>query len=152
MHRGSDRRSRQAGDCASFQAPHREAWLTQFNTSKYRDTKNEIAWRIWTLLKNADLRDAFAAPFNRCHLELDRKPILIDCDIDVLQDYSGLFGRYSGVTIIGTKTYAKETAATLQHERRSFGFVIITFMVAQDQFFVEIYAIVINSGVCHAYT
>ena len=46
---------------------------------------------VYTLVQAGD---AFAAPFNRCHLELDRKLILIDCDIDVLQDYSGLFGRY----------------------------------------------------------
>ncbi|MEO1609954.1 MAG: type IV secretion system DNA-binding domain-containing protein [Pseudomonadota bacterium] len=81
-------------DLSNVDPTTRQFFETQFNTSKYKDTKNEIAWRIWTLLKNSDLRDAFAAPFNRCHLELDRKLILIDCDIDVLQDYSGLFGRY----------------------------------------------------------
>lgn len=60
----------------------------------FEATRKEIGWRVWSLLKNPTLRDMFAAKENRCALDLSKKLILIDTDIDVLQDYSGLFGRF----------------------------------------------------------
>lgn len=67
---------------------------TNFYTKQYEQTRQEISWRIWTLLKNPILRDMFNAEHNRCQLEIDRKLILIDTDVDLLQDYSGLVGRF----------------------------------------------------------
>lgn len=66
---------------------------TEFFEKDYKSTREEISWRVWTLLQNDKLRQMFLSKDNRCHLELDRKLILIDCDVDVLQDYSGMFGR-----------------------------------------------------------
>jgi hypothetical protein len=36
----------------------------------------------------------FGATENRCRLEIDRKLILIDCDVQLLQEYSGMFGKF----------------------------------------------------------
>lgn len=60
----------------------------------YESTRKEINWRIWSLLKNPVLRDMFAAKENRCALELNRKLVLIDTDVDLLQNYSAMFGRF----------------------------------------------------------
>jgi len=60
----------------------------------YENTRNEISWRVWALLTNPVLRDMFLARDNKVALETDRKLILIDCDIDKLKDYTGLFGRF----------------------------------------------------------
>ena len=67
---------------------------TQFYSKQFEQTRQEISWRIWSLLKNPTLRDMFGATTNRCALELDRKLILIDCDVDLLLDYTSMFGRF----------------------------------------------------------
>ena len=67
-----------------------------FYERQYQQTKQEISWRIWSLLKNPVLRDMFSATENKVKLEqeLNRKLVLIDTDVDLLQGYSGLFGRF----------------------------------------------------------
>lgn len=69
---------------------------TNFYDRQYKQTKQEISWRIWSLLKNPVIRDMFSADVNKVKLdhELSRKLILIDADVDLLQSYSGLFGRF----------------------------------------------------------
>lgn len=66
---------------------------TQFYTRQYEQTRQEISWRIWSLLKHPILRDMLSAKENECVIDLNKKLILIDTDIDLLQDYSGVFGR-----------------------------------------------------------
>jgi hypothetical protein len=67
-----------------------------FWDKQYDQTKKEISWRVWSLLKNPLLASMFASPKNRVNLqqELNRKLILIDCDVDKLHEYTGFFGRY----------------------------------------------------------
>ena len=67
-----------------------------FYERQYQQTKQEISWRIWSLLKNPILRDMFTADVNKVKLEqeLNRKLVLIDTDVNLLQSYSGLFGRF----------------------------------------------------------
>ncbi len=60
----------------------------------YESTRKEISWRIWTLLKNPVLRKMFVASDNKCKLDLSKKLILIDTDVDLLQDASPIFGRF----------------------------------------------------------
>lgn len=75
----------------------RQFFETEFYTkgaAGYESTRKEINWRIWSLLKNPTLRDMFTATENRCHLDLSKKLILIDTDVHILGDYSGMFGRF----------------------------------------------------------
>lgn len=74
----------------------------EFYNREYESTRKEISWRVWSLLKNPTLRDMFAATDNKCALDFNRKLILIDTDIDILQDYSGLFGRFFMAQIMMT--------------------------------------------------
>lgn len=73
----------------------REFFITQFYETNYDQTKKEISWRLWSLLKEPKLASMFTAPMNKVELrnELHRKLILIDCDIDILKDFTGFFGR-----------------------------------------------------------
>jgi len=74
----------------------REFFETQFMDRSFDQTKKEISWRIWSLLKNPTLAEMFTAETNKVNItrELHRKLILIDTDIDKLQEYSGFFGRF----------------------------------------------------------
>jgi hypothetical protein len=67
---------------------------TEFYGREYESTRKEISWRVWSLLKNETMRKMFTASTNECQLDLSQKLILIDTDIDILQDYSGMFGRF----------------------------------------------------------
>ena len=73
----------------------RKFFETEFFDPTYKQTKKEISWRIWTMLKNPVLAKMFSAPTNKFNMkeEMNRQLILIDTDGDLLQDYSGMFGR-----------------------------------------------------------
>lgn len=68
----------------------------QFKDEKlYRDTKREISWRIWSLLKNPIFGEMFGAVENKVSMreEMDRRLVLIDTDGDFLKSGSQVFGR-----------------------------------------------------------
>ena len=69
---------------------------TEFYTREYEAPRNEISWRVWTLLSNPVFERMFNAPDNKIDIrqEMRRKLVLIDADINLLQSYSGLFGRF----------------------------------------------------------
>jgi len=67
----------------------------EYRTNKeYQKRAQEIGWRITALLSNPVLRKMFSAKKNKCKLDLSKDMILIDTDVDLLQDASGLFGRF----------------------------------------------------------
>lgn len=75
----------------------RSFFKTEFNHRQFDSTKQELSWRIWSLLKNPTFRRIFGAQHNRFDIYKEmqqRKLILIDTDRDLLQDASGFLGRF----------------------------------------------------------
>ncbi len=75
--------------------PVSQDFFKQYQDQQYRDTRREISWRVWALLKNPLFAEMFNSPENRVsmHEEMKRKLVLIDTDVDLLQDGSAFFGR-----------------------------------------------------------
>lgn len=67
----------------------------EYRTNKeYARRSQEIAWRITSLLSNPVLRKIFLAEKNKCKIDFSKDMVLIDTDIDLLQDATGMFGRF----------------------------------------------------------
>lgn len=83
-------------DLAGVDPLVREFFATKFYTREYDSTRDEISRRLWTLLKDPLFRTMFGATENRVdmHEEMKRKLVLIDADVDLLGQNSGLFGRF----------------------------------------------------------
>lgn len=74
----------------------REFFETEFNDRQYHDTKREITWRIWSMMKNPTFARIFSAEKNPIDMYEEMETarlILIDTDADLLQKGSGFFGR-----------------------------------------------------------
>ncbi|MEP2085053.1 MULTISPECIES: hypothetical protein [Hyphomicrobiales] len=75
----------------------RDFYEREFKDEKlYRDTKREISWRVWSLLKNPVFGEMFGARENKVSMqeEMGRKLVLIDTDANLLQGGSAIFGRF----------------------------------------------------------
>lgn len=76
--------------------PVRDFFHDEFEDKQFDHTKREIAWRVWSMMKNPTFARIFAAtenPIAMHRLMEDRRLILIDTDADMLQKGSGFFGR-----------------------------------------------------------
>lgn len=74
----------------------REFFRTEFGEKTYMETKREISWRVWSMMKNPTFARIFTATRNPVDMfaEMEeRRLILIDTDADLLQGASGFFGR-----------------------------------------------------------
>ena len=101
-----------------LEGPAKLFFETQFNDVQFKQTKQEVAWRLMYLLENPTFERMFANPRSKLDLftELQSsKVILINTDKDLLKDKrTEMFGRF----FIAMLLQSAQERASLQRENR----------------------------------
>ena len=101
-----------------LEGPARLFFETQFHDVQFKQTKQEVAWRLMYLLENPTFERMFANPRSKLDLftELQSsKVILINTDKDLLKDKrTEMFGRF----FIAMLLQSAQERASLQREHR----------------------------------
>jgi len=105
--------------------PARIFFETQFNDTQFKQTKQEVAWRLMYLLENPTFERMFSNPKSKLDLftELQSsKVILINTDKDLLKDKrTEMFGRF----FIAMLLQSAQERASLRREQRTATFCYI---------------------------
>lgn len=101
-----------------LEGPAKLFFVTQFNDVQFKQTKQEVAWRLMYLLENPTFERMFSNPRSKLDLYTElqsSKVILINTDKDLLKDKrTEMFGRF----FIAMLLQSAQERAALQRERR----------------------------------
>jgi hypothetical protein len=101
-----------------LEGPAKLFFATQFNDVQFKQTKQEVAWRLMYLLENPTFERMFSNPRSKLDLYTElqsSKVILINTDKDLLKDKrTEMFGRF----FIAMLLQSAQERAALQRDRR----------------------------------
>ena len=101
-----------------LEGPAKLFFATQFNDVQFKQTKQEVAWRLMYLLENPTFERMFANPRSKLDLYTElqsSKVILINTDKDLLKDKrTEMFGRF----FIAMLLQSAQERAALHRDRR----------------------------------
>ncbi|MBI3700540.1 MAG: ATP-binding protein [Afipia sp.] len=101
-----------------LEGPAKLFFETQFNDVQFKQTKQEVAWRLMYLLENPTFERMFSNPRSKLDLYTElqsSKVILINTDKDLLKDKrTEMFGRF----FIAMLLQSAQERASLQREHR----------------------------------
>jgi hypothetical protein len=101
-----------------LEGPAKLFFATQFNDVQFKQTKQEVAWRLMYLLENPTFERMFSNPRSKLDLYTElqsSKVILINTDKDLLKDKrTEMFGRF----FIAMLLQSAQERAALSRERR----------------------------------
>jgi hypothetical protein len=101
-----------------LEGPVKLFFATQFNDVQFKQTKQEVAWRLMYLLENPTFERMFSNPRSKLDLYTElqsSKVILINTDKDLLKDKrTEMFGRF----FIAMLLQSAQERAALQRDRR----------------------------------
>jgi hypothetical protein len=101
-----------------LEGPAKLFFETQFNDTQFKQTKQEVAWRLMYLLENPTFERMFSNPRSKLDLYTElqsSKVILINTDKDLLKDKrTEMFGRF----FIAMLLQSAQERAALQRENR----------------------------------
>lgn len=101
-----------------LEGPAKLFFSTQFNDVQFKQTKQEVAWRLMYLLENPTFERMFSNPRSKLDLYTElqsSKVILINTDKDLLKDKrTEMFGRF----FIAMLLQSAQERAALQRDRR----------------------------------
>jgi hypothetical protein len=101
-----------------LEGPAKLFFTTQFNDVQFKQTKQEVAWRLMYLLENPTFERMFSNPRSKLDLYTElqsSKVILINTDKDLLKDKrTEMFGRF----FIAMLLQSAQERAALQRDRR----------------------------------
>lgn len=101
-----------------LEGPAKLFFATQFNDVQFKQTKQEVAWRLMYLLENPTFERMFSNPHSKLDLYTElqsSKVILINTDKDLLKDKrTEMFGRF----FIAMLLQSAQERAALSRDRR----------------------------------